>query len=193
MNGGIVPRILFLVAILALACISIAAETEAADTTLSIKGLTCEGCEARLERKLQQISGVLEYEVHRERAEAEVRYDPDKTDAGAIAESLLKAGFEVVLALWEPVDASFDGCSNGFCGTRIPNAKVSPQPGAVPGQKVYCPVSGVVLGITDRTPRGKVNGEPVYVCCAGCARYLRANKDRVLALRGLGGHASAKR
>jgi hypothetical protein len=30
-----------------------------------------------------------------------------------------------------------------------------------------------------------VNGKPFYVCCEGCLRYFQANRDRVLALRGI--------
>jgi len=96
----------------------------------------------------------------------------------------LKDGFDVRLAPWEPVDASFNGCSNGFCGSRYPNALVSSQPGAALGQEVYCPVSGVVLRIKDSTPRADMDGRAVYVCCEGCLRYFQVNRDRVLALRG---------
>lgn len=154
-------------------------------TTLSVSEISCEGCVTALEQQLQRIVGVTAYDVDQARGKAEVSYDPDTTDAGAIAESLLQSGFQVVLAPWEPVDASFNGCSNGSCGTRIPNAPVSAQPGATPGQKVYCPVSGVVLLVRASTPTVKVDGKPIRVCCDGCARYFKANRDRVLALRGL--------
>ncbi len=157
---------------------------DVAKTTLSVTAISCDGCVAALEKQLKRTEGVSAFEVNQARGKAEVSYDPDATDAGHIAESLLRAGFKVVIAPWEPVDASFNGCSNGSCGTRIPNAAVSPQPGAAPGQQVYCPVSGVVLRIKDATPKVDVNGKPMYVCCEGCARHFKANRERVLALRG---------
>lgn len=179
MHRQIIP----LVVSLSLAGVSMAAEP--ARTALSVKGLGCEGCQAAFERQLAKTHGVTAYKVNREKGEAIVTYDPDKTDAGAIGASLLDRGFDVRLAPWEAVDASFTGCSNGWCGSRRPNARVSAQPGAAPGQDVYCPVSGVVLRITESTLKAEVDGKPVYVCCEGCLRHFKANRDRVLALRGM--------
>ncbi len=156
-----------------------------AQTTLSVKGLSCDGCVAAFKLQLQRIEGVTAYEVSLEKGEAGVTYDPEKTDAGAIGVSLLSKGFDVRLAPWEPVDASFKGCSNGFCGSRRPGAHVSSQPGATPGQEIYCPVSGVVLRINELTPRSDVKGKTFYVCCEACLRYFQANRDRVLGLRGM--------
>jgi copper chaperone CopZ len=156
-----------------------------ARTTLSVNGLGCDGCASAFERRLAQVEGVATYEVRVAKGQADVTYDSDKTDAGAIGIWLLKGGFDVRLAPWEPVDASFAGCSNGFCGSRRPNARVSRQPGASPGDAVYCPVSGVVLQVNASTPRELVDGKPVYVCCEGCLRHFRAHPDVVLALRGI--------
>jgi len=175
-------RIILLMVSLSLAGVSMASEP--ATTTLSVKGLTCDGCTAAFERHLGTIQGVTAYVVSADKGDVRVTYDPDKSDAGAIGESLLKRGFEVRLAPWEPVDASFNGCSNGLCGSRRPNARVSSQPGAAIGEDVYCPVSGVVLRIKDSTPRADLNGKTVYVCCDGCLRYFQAHRERVLALRG---------
>lgn len=157
---------------------------ELAKTTLMVERLGCRGCSAAFERQLAKTEGVTAYVVSARKGEADLSYDPDQTDAGEIGESLLKHGFEVRLSPWEPVSASFNGCSNGFCGTRRPHARVHVQPGASPGHHVYCLVSGVVLHIEDSTPRSALDGKPVYVCCQGCLRYLQANRDRVLALRG---------
>jgi copper ion binding protein len=156
-----------------------------ARTTLSVSDVSCEGCVAAFERRAKQVSGVTASELSATTGKAEISYDPVTTDAGAIAEELLKAGFKARLSPWEPVDATFTGCSNGSCGTRIANAAVSPQPGATVGQRVYCPVSGVVLEVSATTPTVEVDGKPIRVCCEGCARYFKANRERVLALRGL--------
>ena len=179
MHRQIVP----LLASLSLACVSTASEP--AKTTLSVKGLDCDGCAAAFEEQLGKTEGVTQYAVSDDKSKATVTYDPEKTDAGAIGGSLLDHGFDVRLAPWEPVDASFTGCSNGWCGSRRPNARVSAQPGAAPGQDVYCPVSGVVLQIKESTLKTELDGKPVYVCCEECLRHFTANRDRVLALRGM--------
>jgi copper chaperone CopZ len=148
-----------LVATLALACATIASEP--AKTTLTVKRLSCAGCAAGLERELAKIAGVTACVVDAAKGTSVVTYDPDKIDVGGIGGALLERGFEVLLSPWEPVDASFTGCSNGWCGSRRPNARVSAQPGAAPGHDVYCPVSGVVLRIKESTLAADLNGKPV--------------------------------
>jgi copper chaperone len=184
-------QILPLVTGLSLATVAMAGEP--VTTTLSVTGLGCRGCVAALERQIGSTEGVTAYAVRADKGEAAVTYDPDKTDAGAIGASLLDHGFDVRLAPWEPVDASFLGCSNGWCGSRRPNATVSAQPGAAPGHDVYCPVSGVVLRIKESTLSAEVDGKPVYVCCEGCLRHFKAHQDRVLALRGMKQRADTRR
>lgn len=158
---------------------------DTARTTLTIKGMSSDDKAAIVERHLKQAAGVTEYKVRRAAGEAEFSYNSNETDPATIAETLQKAGFDVRLLPWEFADASFKGCSNDWCGSRRPNAKVGPQPGAALGQDVYCPVSGVVLRIKYSTLHADLNGKPLYVCCEGCQRYLQANRERVLALRGL--------
>jgi copper chaperone CopZ len=158
---------------------------ENAQTTLSIPGMTSDARVAAVETLLEQAAGVKEYTIRRNAGEARLTYDPNATDPATVAEALLGAGFSVRLLPWEFADASFKGCSNGWCGSRRPNAKVGPQPGAEVGQDVYCPVSGVVLRVKETTLHEELDGKPLYVCCEGCQRYLRANREKVLALRGL--------
>ena len=86
---------------------------------------------------------------------------------------------------WEPVDASFNGCSEGFCGTRGKNARAVIQPGAKVGDYTYCIVSGAVFQVKESHVHTNVNGKTVYFCCEGCARYFEANRQRVLEQRGL--------
>jgi hypothetical protein len=172
-----------LLASLGLACAVAAVEN--AQTRLSIQGMTSEARVAALEALLRQAVGVKQFTVRRVPGEAQLTYDPNETDPATVAEGLQKAGFGVRLLPWEFADASFKGCSNGWCGSRRPNAKVGPQPGAELGQDVYCPVSGVVLRVKESTLRADLGGKPLYVCCEGCLRYLQANRAKVLALRGL--------
>jgi YHS domain-containing protein len=86
---------------------------------------------------------------------------------------------------WQPVDASFNGCSEGFCGARGQNSKAIVQPGAKVGDYTYCLVSGAVFRITESHFHAEVAGKTVYFCCQGCSRYFAANGDRVLKVRGV--------
>ena len=178
-------------------------------TTLTIKGMTCGGCVATVKLKLKKTAGVTAYEVSLERGEADVTYDPARTDPKKIAESVSETGFTASvkeadgsqrgasmqtpeprvkgsrLDLWEPVDVAFKGCSESACGVRGPTTQAVAQPGAQAGQYVYCPVSGAVFRIKNSSLYADVHEKTLYFCCATCARYFAQNRDRVLALRGL--------
>jgi copper chaperone len=78
----------------ALALPSLAGAGEAASATLTIKGMTCGGCVAAVRLQLKKTEGVTAYEVSLEKGEAEVTYDPAKTEPRKIAESVSKTGFE---------------------------------------------------------------------------------------------------
>lgn len=186
-----------------------ASAAETARTTLTIKGMTCGGCVAAVKLQLRKSDGVTAYDVNLENGEAQVTYEPGKTDPKKIAQSVSKTGFAASvkgmdeapegasrvtapapaikgrLDPWEPVDASFEGCSEGVCGMRGRSALAVAQPGARPSQYVYCPVSGAVFRIKDSSQRADVNGNTLYLCCEGCARYFAQHQDQVLALRGL--------
>ncbi len=73
---------------------SSAAAGEAAKTTLAIEGMTCGGCVAAVKVQLKKTEGVTAYEVSLEKGEADVTYDPAKTDPGKIAASVSKTGFQ---------------------------------------------------------------------------------------------------
>lgn len=80
------------------AALSLASLAEAGDqtakTTLTIKGMTCGGCVAAVKVQLKKTEGVSAYDVSLEKGEAEVTYDPAKTEPKKIAESVSKTGFE---------------------------------------------------------------------------------------------------
>src|SRR2546427_11752007 len=159
--GSLIPAVLVLLAgapIVPAAPSSTAGEK----TTLAIKGMTCGGCVAAVKLKLKRTVGVTAFEVSLERGEADVTYDPAKTDPNKIAESVSETGFTASvkeadgsrkglstgktpgqrvegsrLESWEPVDVAFRGCSESVCGVRGPIAEAVVQPGAQPGQYVY--------------------------------------------------------
>ncbi len=179
-------------------------------TTLTISGMTCGGCVATVKLKLKKTAGVTAYEVSLDRGEADVTYDPAKTDPKKIADSVSETGFTASvkdaggspkgssvmktpeptvkssgLDPWNPVDPAFIGCSESACGVRGPIAQAVVQPGAQTDQYVYCPVSGVVFQIKASSLRADVHGKTLYFCCANCAHYFAQNRERVLALRSL--------
>ena len=189
---------------------SVGAADTTSKTTLTIKGMTCGGCVAAVKLQLRKTDGVTAYDVSLEKGEAEVTYDPRKTEPQKIAESVSTTGYAASikgaeespkgsstvttpeptaksgrLEPWEPVDAAFKGCSEGVCGTRGRNAQAVPQPGAQVGQYVYCLVSGAVFQVKDASQRVEVNKKTLYLCCEACARYFAQHRDSVLALRGL--------
>ena len=85
-------------AVVLLGCGSIVGATEStAKTTLVVKGMTCGGCVAAVKVQLKKTEGVTAYEVSLERGEADVTYDPSRTDPKKIAESVSKTGFETTV------------------------------------------------------------------------------------------------
>jgi len=75
----------------------VGAAESTAQTTLVIKGMTCGGCVAAIKVQLKKTEGVTAYEVSLERGEADVTYDPSRTDPKKIAESVSKTGFETTV------------------------------------------------------------------------------------------------
>ena len=73
-----------------------------AKTTITIKGLTCGGCAAAVKLQLKRTTGVTAYDVSWEKGEAEVSYDPAKTDPKKIAESIAKTGFKATVKEHKP-------------------------------------------------------------------------------------------
>ena len=64
-------------------------------------------------------------------------------------------------------------------------AQVLTRHGAKPGDRSYCPVSGVVFPVTDASPHREGGGHTVYFCCESCARYFDEHEAQVSAARQL--------
>jgi hypothetical protein len=90
------------------------------------------------------------------------------------------------LALWEPVDPSFAGCQ-GACGAHLEgdHEGVVEQPGAVVGDRTYCPVSGAVFEVDADHRHVEIGRRTLWFCCAACAHYFAEHRDEVLAARGI--------
>ena len=87
-------KALSVLAVAALGLVPVARAADSAKTILGIKGMTCGGCVAAVKVRLKRTEGVSAYDVSLEKAEANVTYDPAKTDPKKIAESVSKTGFE---------------------------------------------------------------------------------------------------
>lgn len=86
----------------------------------------------------------------------------------------------------EAVDTAFEGCK-ASCGSHSPTMKAAarPQPGAVLGEVVHCPVSGAVFRVKEDAVKREVLGKSLYFCCASCAAYFDAHRTEILTARGI--------
>ena len=99
------PKLLSCLTALALLLALSAGAAETARTTLTIKGMTCGGCVATVKLQLKRTKGVTGYEVSLARGEADVSYDPTRTDPKKIAVSVSRTGFEAAVKAEEKKDA----------------------------------------------------------------------------------------
>ncbi len=66
------------------------------ETTIRIKGMTCEGCVASVKRVLQGIEGVATVDVSLDPPQAKVEYTEGRVDAAQLREAIEDAGYEAV-------------------------------------------------------------------------------------------------
>jgi copper chaperone len=64
--------------------------------TIKIKGMTCGGCVASVQRALKAIDGVHEVKVSLEQGQASIDYTPGRVNAARLSSAIEDAGFEVV-------------------------------------------------------------------------------------------------
>jgi copper chaperone len=64
--------------------------------TIKIKGMTCGGCVASVERVLMELDGVDKVTVSLEQGQASVEYAPGKVNASDLQAAIEDAGYEVV-------------------------------------------------------------------------------------------------
>jgi copper chaperone len=96
-------KALLVLAVATLGLVPVARAADPADTILAIKGMTCGGCVAAVKVQLKRTEGVSAYDVSLEKAQADVTYDPAKTDPKTIAKSVSKTGFEA--SVKEPAES----------------------------------------------------------------------------------------
>ena len=66
-----------------------------ASVTMKVKGMTCGGCVASVERVLKALDGVGEVAVSLDRGEAQVEYAPERVEVGSLREAIEDAGYDV--------------------------------------------------------------------------------------------------
>jgi copper chaperone CopZ len=64
--------------------------------TIGIKGMTCGGCVASVQRALKQLDGVDKVDVSLAQQRATVDYVPGRVDTASLRSAIEGAGFEVV-------------------------------------------------------------------------------------------------
>jgi copper chaperone CopZ len=62
--------------------------------TLTVAGMVCGACAARVGRIATQLDGVHEATVDREQGRAQVVYDPARTSPATVARAIAEAGFQ---------------------------------------------------------------------------------------------------
>ena len=63
--------------------------------TLKVKGMTCDGCVASVERVLKALDGVGRVDVSLERGEAAVEFDRGRVAESDLTNAIEDAGFDV--------------------------------------------------------------------------------------------------
>ncbi|MEI6576175.1 MAG: cation transporter [Bacteroidota bacterium] len=62
---------------------------------LSVKGMTCEGCENTVQTSLTQVAGVTECTASFKEGKAKVKFDSTKTNVKVLTAAIVDAGYEV--------------------------------------------------------------------------------------------------
>lgn len=63
--------------------------------TLTVTGMTCGGCESAVQRAVGRLAGVSTVTASHAANRVVVEYDPERTDAAAIARAIQDAGYVV--------------------------------------------------------------------------------------------------
>ena len=64
---------------------------------LQVKGMSCSGCEQRIQKVLARVEGVVRSAADRQVEEVRVMFDPNRTSEQAVRSCIEQAGYEVLL------------------------------------------------------------------------------------------------
>ena len=62
---------------------------------LDVQGMSCSGCEERIQKVLGRIEGVIRSSADHQAAEVRIIFDPNRTSEQALRGSIEQAGYEV--------------------------------------------------------------------------------------------------
>lgn len=166
----------------------LAAKTATAE--LTIDGMTCDSCAAKLTAAFRKSDGVTDVRVSFPDKRATITYDAAKSSVTALTSVVEQAGYRVAggaataSANPEEVDAEpgFGMCAMA-CGTKREFAEkdVVTQPGAKVGDLVRCPVSNAVFDVKDDSPFVEKEGKRIHTCCGGCFAQFQKEPTRFFA------------
>ncbi|XP_045457829.1 copper-transporting ATPase 1 [Melitaea cinxia] len=127
---------------------------EIARCTLEVRGMTCASCVAAIEKHCAKINGVHSIVIALLAAKAEVRYEPAKVSALAIAESISELGFpsELISDSGAPRDLNLliKGMTCASCVNKI--------------EKSVLKLNGVVsCSVALTTSKGKIKYDPEII------------------------------
>ncbi|CAH2101702.1 unnamed protein product [Euphydryas editha] len=122
--------------------------------TLEVRGMTCASCVAAIEKHCAKISGVHSIVIALLAAKAEVRYEPSKISALAIADSITELGFpsELISDSGAPRDLNLliKGMTCASCVNKI--------------EKAVLKLNGVVsCSVALTTSKGKIKYDPEII------------------------------
>ena len=63
------------------------------DTEITVKGMTCKGCETKVTKALEEIEGVASVNVSSKRGSAKVKFDAEKTNVVNLEAAITAVGF----------------------------------------------------------------------------------------------------
>jgi hypothetical protein len=80
-----------------------------------------------------------------------------------------------------PAGATGDKTDSDMAKMKAELAKLSPEDAASAEKQHVCPVTDKMLGTMGAPEKVDVDGNTVWICCAGCREELLSNKDTYLA------------
>lgn len=65
------------------------------EVKLQVKGMSCSGCEQRIQKVLARVEGVVRSAADHHAGEVRVMFDPNRTSEQVVRSSIEQAGYEV--------------------------------------------------------------------------------------------------
>ena len=87
--------------------------------TLPVKGMTCAGCSARLEKALNQTPGIIKARVNLPLERAAIEYESDEIDGAGLRAAVVDAGFDVPV---RQIVLDVTGMTCAACAGRVEKA-----------------------------------------------------------------------